>query len=179
MRAAAALHSYWFMLSAERLSLDGRQTKHELLGLPRSKRNISGLGLCTASATTTYQIPHLFELESQIEIMNRWVYTPTEDKYSYAPLDTSQQTIRLLRVEEDDWGFFQGHLEHFEIEHAPAFRALSYKWGTSTYWWGAKKAKHDICVDGRTLSVSAHLYTFFEVYNTRHVGEWIWIDQVY
>lgn len=110
--------------------------------------------------------------------MSRWVYTLTKNKYSYVPLDTSQQTIRLLRVEKNDWGFFEGHLEHFEIDKAPAFRALSYKWGASADRRGVKKPKHAIFVDGRSLLVSVNLYSFFQVYNTRCVREWIWIDQV-
>jgi hypothetical protein len=47
-----------------------------------------------------------------------------QTQHRYRALDASKEEIRLLTYKSD-----QLHLEHFALDKAPAYRALSYPWG--------------------------------------------------
>ncbi|KIW09151.1 uncharacterized protein PV09_00087 [Verruconis gallopava] len=100
-----------------------------------------------------------------------WASPRSEGPFKYIDVDTSQHIVRLLRVFRRDDGTTEGQIQHFNIEKAPPYRALSYTWGPKT-------ATEKICVDGYGLVIRRNLYRFLDKYKIKHEGEWIWIDQI-
>lgn len=102
--------------------------------------------------------------------MAQWSKSNT--RHRYAPLNTSEPTIRLFQVVRDASSECKGHLKHFHVANAPSYRALSYTWGTN-------HVMKEICVDGMQFRIRSNLYAFLEHYASRHAGrgEWLWIDQ--
>lgn len=90
---------------------------------------------------------------------------------SYQPLAEPPATIRLFRIVSCGDCSVAGRLQNFEFSEIPEYRALS-------YMWGLKDKQHPICIDGHSFMVYSNLFTFLQLYKTRRVDEWIWIDQV-
>jgi hypothetical protein len=91
--------------------------------------------------------------------------------YSYQPLDTSRQQIRLLKVVPAHSGQIDGHLRIFNFEDVPLFTALSYT-------WGPKGDEKSILIDGGSMLVRHNLYDFLEGFRSKENLTWIWIDQI-
>jgi hypothetical protein len=68
-------------------------------------------------------------------------------------------------------GNMECQLEHFTVDNAPAYRALSYMWGKDL-------AIEQISINGESFSIRPNLHEFFRLYMARHVNDWLWVDQV-
>ena len=98
--------------------------------------------------------------------------------YVYDTISTPE-TIRLLRLDNENDGTISGHLLTTTFSNAPPYFALSYCWG---------KHKKDVAIlcDGRKLGVTPNLAQAIrrlqELSSEAHewdlVSKWFWIDQV-
>lgn len=96
----------------------------------------------------------------------------TIPEFTHKPLSTSQPSIRLLRfVDKTPFGLLQAELREFDLDELPPYRALSYMWGT-----GADKEETHI--NQQRFAVRQNLFQLFQIYEERHLGEWVWADQV-
>ena len=78
--------------------------------------------------------------------------------------------IRLIKVHQR--GKHIGvRLEHYDLDNAPDYSALSYTWGDAT-------RIREIMVNRRQFPVRLNLYQFLEVFQARHQNEWLWVDQI-
>lgn len=100
-----------------------------------------------------------------------WAQASSSEPFCYDPLDTSRKEIRLLCVYQNQAENIEGCLETFDVSHAPRHLAVSYT-------WGSEKVMRRVCINDRALFIRSNLYQFFEVYKTRHLGQWLWVDQV-
>jgi hypothetical protein len=97
-----------------------------------------------------------------------------EDFFSHDVLDTTKPHIRLFRlIKDEESGAVYGRIECFHHHQAPEYFALSYT-------WGEQYPLHHVPIgsEGQLLSVRGNLANFLEVFKLRHVGDWIWIDQI-
>ena len=96
---------------------------------------------------------------------------PQSTPFQYLSLDTSTQSIRLIRFAQGDYGVVHGTLEHFELASCPAYIALSYEWGTN-------EATKPVLLNSSHFQVRTNLYEFLVLFAQRHRDEWLWVDQV-
>ena len=89
----------------------------------------------------------------------------------YEPLDKSRQQIRLMSLLPTDDESITCIVEIFEIESTPAYRALSYEWGST-------ERMHTITINGCPKQIRWNLFDFLEIYRRRQEQGWIWIDQL-
>lgn len=94
-----------------------------------------------------------------------------DDPYAHQPLDTATRQVRLLKIARSSSGPIEGTLEIFDLDAAPKYTAVSYRWGSPI-------ADHGVTVDGRTLRVSANLFYFLKTHRREDVDEYLWIDQI-
>lgn len=94
------------------------------------------------------------------------------DPYSLLSLDKTKQQIRLLQVARRSPGPVECILDVFDLDTAPSYTALSYRWGSPV-------AEHTIFINGHSSRVSDNLFYFLETW--RHedgYDEYLWIDQI-
>jgi hypothetical protein len=110
------------------------------------------------------------------------------EAYNYRPLDVSRCQFRLLKVGRSltATSIVQCHLENFDLNNAPCYTALSYRW---TYLEPAdaqpkleamEEEQFPLIVDGKLLHVSENLADFLEAFHgdARNKPNWLWIDQI-
>ncbi|KAH8593139.1 heterokaryon incompatibility protein-domain-containing protein [Bisporella sp. PMI_857] len=110
------------------------------------------------------------------------------EAYNYRPLDVSRCQFRLLKVDRSltATSMVQCHLENFDLNNAPRYTALSYRW---TYSEPAdarpkleamEEEQSPLIVDGKLLHVSENLTDFLEAFHgdARNKPSWLWIDQI-
>jgi hypothetical protein len=98
--------------------------------------------------------------------------------YVYDTISTPE-TIRLLRLDNENNGIISGHLLTTSFADAPPYFALSYS-------WGMHKKNVAISWDGRKLCVTASLDQALrllqglsnEASKWGFVSNWFWIDQI-
>lgn len=95
----------------------------------------------------------------------------TDDQYRHEPLDTTKRQIRLLKVSRSDSADIEGTLTTFDLDVAPEYTAVSYRWGSPI-------ADHTILVNRHPLRISANLFSFLETHRREDVDEYLWIDQI-
>jgi hypothetical protein len=86
-------------------------------------------------------------------------------------VDRKRRQIRLFKIVGSTTARLLGHLELFDIEAAPPYRALSYTWGDSA-------PTYIIVINEQTCTIRSNLSRFLKVYGARHFDEYIWIDQL-
>jgi Heterokaryon incompatibility protein (HET) len=96
--------------------------------------------------------------------------------FSYLPLSSKTDTIRLLRLlpSKDDNENLWGELFEYDLIEpgkTHLYEALSYVWGSSD------KPEH-IFVDGKVLAITASLYTALHHLRDRIFPRVLWIDAV-
>jgi hypothetical protein len=109
--------------------------------------------------------------------------------YNHRPLEANRHQIRLLKVDRSLTveSKVQCHLEIFDLDSAPHYTALSYRWtysksgdayGTTPETTEAEQ--FTLIVDGKLLHVSENLSDFLEVFHSDPKNEpvWLWIDQI-
>jgi hypothetical protein len=106
---------------------------------------------------------------------SRTMYTEENTQYQYTRLSTITRQIRLLKIQrspdEDLHDKLQFALHVFDFDTAPSYRTLSYMWGTSP-------VSAQIAIDGKPFSVLPNLYNFLDLYSSRDVDGYIWIDSI-
>lgn len=74
--------------------------------------------------------------------------------FSYTPLDSSRQEIRLISISRPEPCDSEGHLRinlaHFPLDKAPSYLALSYAWGENS-------PTHQISCNGQRLMITESL----------------------
>ena len=93
----------------------------------------------------------------------------------YTPLQRDRIQIRLALFATHE-SFAQqdgvvGELLTFNLEDAPAYRALSYAWGDGG-------DEETIQLDGHKVQVGKNLYEFLQIYTRQEDHGLIWIDQL-
>ena len=94
----------------------------------------------------------------------------SRDPYQYTSLDTTRQQIRLLKLKRRARGDRPPHydLHTFDIEEAPPYKALSYR-------WGEPDPTHSIRVNSRRFLVRENLFRFLQHHQD---SQYLWIDQI-
>ncbi|KAF1996292.1 hypothetical protein P154DRAFT_443836, partial [Amniculicola lignicola CBS 123094] len=107
------------------------------------------------------------------------------EAHSHQPLDARQNQIRLLSVDRNltSTAKVQCHLEAFNLDDAPNFSALSYRWEypePSDTQLPSPKVSRSIVVNGKTFPVSENLANFLDVFHKQPQNKpiWLWIDQI-
>ncbi|KAH7411739.1 heterokaryon incompatibility protein-domain-containing protein [Phaeosphaeria sp. MPI-PUGE-AT-0046c] len=91
--------------------------------------------------------------------------------YEYSTLNASQHQIRLLRFRQQGEEI-QCEVSVFDIEAAPAYRALSYTWGPPL-------PTFDVHIDGKRHLIRGNLYRFLQkILRGQKKYGYLWIDQL-
>lgn len=78
--------------------------------------------------------------------------------------------VRLIKVHAQ--GKTIGvRLEHYDLDDAPDYSALSYT-------WGEESPTRQIMVNRRPFTIRLNLYHFLQVFQAKHQNEWLWVDQI-
>lgn len=87
----------------------------------------------------------------------------------YQPLNQEKKEIRLLRLVITDSGSVEGELQSFELANAPAYKTLSYAWGTDF-------TSQAILMNGsQSISISRNLHDFLQVFSRYGNRSWLWM----
>ncbi|KAK5713988.1 hypothetical protein LTR15_010894 [Elasticomyces elasticus] len=90
----------------------------------------------------------------------------------YAPIDTQAQEIRLLRLAPGGKNEVPtGVLLPFKLEYCPAYHALSYTWGDTSF-------KIPITINGCSFMVTGNLYAALEKLRNPDEEVLLWIDAI-
>jgi hypothetical protein len=95
---------------------------------------------------------------------------PPDDTFEYHDLEDPQTEIRLIKIHTQGKSI-SIRLEHFDLDNAPDYSALSYTWGNAT-------PTREITVNRRQMSIRQNLYKFLRVFQAKHLHEWLWVDQI-
>lgn len=91
--------------------------------------------------------------------------------YSYEPLDTTKQQIRLLKLAQNSSGPISCTVNTFDLNDAPPYSALSYT-------WGHPMEVFEIFLNGQTFQVRNNLFRFLETFRREREHTYLWIDQI-
>ncbi|TLD38148.1 hypothetical protein E2P81_ATG03823 [Venturia nashicola] len=100
-----------------------------------------------------------------------------QTRFVHEALDTSQQQIRLLRLQAEEYEapndltpkLIDCEICHFNLETIPPYRAISYTWGDPD-------TTIVITVNKRQFHVRDNLWDFLDVARDEFQGQWLWID---
>ena len=93
----------------------------------------------------------------------------TANEFVYHQL-TDPSEIRLIKVHAGGKKIGM-RLEHYDLEDAPDYSALSYTWGDAS-------RTREILINRKPMTVRLNLYQFLEVFQAKHQNEWLWVDQI-
>ena len=79
--------------------------------------------------------------------------------YEYTPLDQTSQSIRLLTIRGHDEGLISCEVNHFKLDAAPEYVALSYDWGPNDL-------TRQILLDGRRIDVRENMWDVLDIFAT-------------
>lgn len=85
--------------------------------------------------------------------------------FTYTPLPSTGQHIRLLRIHKNEQGV-HCRLAQFELTNTLEYKALS-------YMWGPKTPQYPILLNGNTLMIRQNLYDFFRFAAIEEVIVWL------
>ncbi|KAH6642532.1 heterokaryon incompatibility protein-domain-containing protein [Boeremia exigua] len=91
--------------------------------------------------------------------------------YTHEPLNTERQQIRLLKLAKDCTGPLQCVVKIFDLDNAPSYSALSYRWGSPV-------TELEIFLDGRSFRVRENLFHFLQTFRREQEATYLWIDQI-
>ena len=103
-----------------------------------------------------------------------WLAEQDLGSFEYAPIDSSKNMIRILRVKNANYRDDIIESEIFEacLDDHPTYAALS-------YYWGPRRFDHQIICNGRLNSITATLHSALKRYRRDASQEkqlWIWAD---
>src|SRR5438034_6605365 len=91
-------------------------------------------------------------------------------KYTYEPLNSADNEIRLITLRAGDTGHtIVCSLSHFPLHDAPSYRALSYTWGNTA-------DIRSILLNGQKVSVTANLEDALRAMQQVTEDSYFWID---
>lgn len=98
---------------------------------------------------------------------------PTEitTPYHYQAVRRDKLQICLFKIVSISRGLAQTTLEIFNLAEAPPFVALSYT-------WGPPEPVQPLAVGSSYLAIRQNLFDFFALHAHKHVGTYIWADQI-
>lgn len=97
--------------------------------------------------------------------------------FKHRPLDLQSKSIRLFKLllaSSSSTHLIHGEVQHFELEEAPSYKALSYTWGPSS-------PSREVLLGDQVFSTSENLYAFLENLHGNSgtsADDWLWIDQL-
>jgi hypothetical protein len=103
--------------------------------------------------------------------------------YTYMPLDTSKDEIRLLKLFSSAGGHGpKSTLIHTSLSNAPAYDALSYSWQEPTAVWAGELERNGILlVDNKAIKIGRNLEAFLQhlsAFKEKQPREYLWIDSI-
>lgn len=94
----------------------------------------------------------------------------TKYHFRHKPLDTYQQSIRLVRISPQADGDLEFELQHFAFKQRPQYRAVSYMWGRGLLW--------TIKINDQPFQVKENLYNLLKTMSAAADSGYLWIDQI-
>jgi hypothetical protein len=96
----------------------------------------------------------------------------TNRAYEALPLDRSSQSVRLLRLHENQKaGLLKFELSSFPLTSAPPFTALSYTWGDA-------RSTKEIRINGNRFIIRENLWQFLAELRRKQHHLFYWIDAI-